>query len=197
MGMIVGGHGNNNFILFRKAQQVRPHDQLIRVQGMAAHGNVFTDIMQDRRRPQQQPAMLVHAVFFPDFIEDHQRQLFHLGHVLVVIFIIFSHMMDEAHHFLFQRMCVVFVFLPDQPQQDHAVQKRIVRDNDFLGRRRQIQQLFVQQHHRQHQFGLRFRQVIGLQNLRQVQLAHLVKKLAELFRRDPLHIIFIANAHYL
>ena len=60
--------------------------------------------------------MIVQPVLFPDPVKNNQRQTFHLGHMLVIILIIFPYMVDEAHFFLFQHVGVILVFLTDDPQ---------------------------------------------------------------------------------
>ena len=133
---------------------------------------------------------------FAEFIEHGKGKLGHLARMCFVILVTLTDAVQKAELLLFKLVGIIFAGFRADVQKADAVNKAVIRKNNFLNRH-QCQKLLIQQNCRHNQFRHIFVDFKHFNNLRQVQLMHGFKQLHELFRFNADNAGFKFNAHHL
>ena len=83
--MVIRSQRNNLLIPIAKAQHIRGANQLVGIEGVTAHANIFADIVQNAGAAQQQTLVFTHAVILGHCFKNGHSQTLHLLHMVLVV----------------------------------------------------------------------------------------------------------------
>ena len=96
--------------------------------------------------------------------------------------------MEQANKLLLPIFAQGFASFGANMQKLHTINKAVAGNNNFFGGNK-VKQLLVQKHCGEYQLCHAFRNIINLDKLGQVQLAHLAKEVLEIFRSNAMHLL--------